>query len=163
MTKITAASTEAAVFIYSTYWNLFVNIHSCHIGFTITLHHTQEFPSVFFVKTSVVGDQIDRRNTFRTQIFYCHVQQISCYALTAMAFFRVHGTDIGSQIRPIVEVIFNHTQAANDLFSIQAQIPSVFCFFMEICLHTFQVCLFRHTPFVMEPCSCNISFFRCFS
>ena len=163
MTKITAASTEAAVFIYSTYCNLFVNIHSCHIGFTITLCHTQEFPSVFFVKTSVVGDQIDRRNTFRTQIFYCHVQQISCYALTAEILLRKNSTNIGCQIFSVVKIIFNNAQSANNLFAVQAQIPSVFCFFMEICLHTFQVCLFRHTPFVMEPCSCNISFFRCFS
>ena len=137
----------------STNWNLSVNVHSCHIWFTITLHHTQEFPSVSFIKTSMVSDQIDRRNTCGAQIFYCHVQQISCNALAAIIFLRKNGANIRGQVFSVMEIIFNNSQSSHNLIAIQTQIPSVFCFLAEICVHALQICFRWNSPLVVKPFS----------
>mgnify|MGYP003297959558 CR=1 FL=1 len=91
-----------------------MDIHSGHIGFPIALDHTQKFPAVALIEAGVVGHQIGRGNARLPQILHCHIQQFSGNALTAVAFLRIHGADIGGQIGPVVEVVFNHAQAAND-------------------------------------------------
>ena len=54
-----------------------MNVHPSHIGLTVTLDHTQEFPVISFIEADVVGHQIGRRDTLGPQIFHSHVQEIS--------------------------------------------------------------------------------------
>ena len=37
-----------------------MNIHSCHMVFTVALDHAQELPTVSFIKRGMVGNQINR-------------------------------------------------------------------------------------------------------
>ena len=77
-----------------------MNVHPCHIRFAVTLDHAQEFLAVPLIKAGVISHQIGRRNVFGAQILDYHVEQLSSYTLTAMAFLRVHGTDIGGTSTP---------------------------------------------------------------
>ena len=44
--------------------NSSVDIHSRHIRLIIPLNHTQKLPSISFVKTCMICNQIDRSNSF---------------------------------------------------------------------------------------------------
>ena len=54
--------------------NLSMDIHSCHIRLIISLNHTQKFPTISFIKTCMVCNQIDRSNSFRFHIFHNNIK-----------------------------------------------------------------------------------------
>src|SRR5699024_2151632 len=89
-------------------WKLSVDIHSCHIGFAVPLHHTQEFPSIFFVKANMVGNQIERRYPFGPHIIDNHVQQVSSDSPAAMPFLCKNSAYIRRKVLPVMKVIFDH-------------------------------------------------------
>lgn len=99
---------------------LFVDVHSCHVRFAVTLDHAQEFPAVSFVESGVISNQIGGGDALCFQIFHSHVQQLACNALLTVGFLGVNGADIGGQILPVVEIIFDDTQTADDLLTVQA-------------------------------------------
>ncbi len=57
-----------------TKWILSMDIHSCHIRLIIPLNHTQKFPSISFVKTCMVCNQIDRSNSFGLHILHNNIK-----------------------------------------------------------------------------------------
>ena len=133
-----------------------MNIHPCHIRLAIALDHAKELPSVPFIKTDMVSHQIGRRNPVGSQILYSHVQQFSGDALASVTLLSVNGADIGGQIGSVVEVIFNHTQTADDLTTVQTQEPTQLGFLSQISLHTFQIG-FLGTPHLLWNHSAAIS------
>ena len=57
-----------------TKWILSMDIHSCHIRLIIPLNHTQKFPSISFVKTCMVCNQINRSNSFGLHILHNNIK-----------------------------------------------------------------------------------------
>lgn len=57
-------------------------------------------------------------------------------------FFRIDGTDIRSEIFPVVKVIIDDAQAADYFPAVQTEIPAVFGFFVQISVHAFQISFF---------------------
>ena len=92
-----------------------MDIHPCQIGFAVALHHAKELPSVPFIETGVVGNEINRRNAFGTQILHSHMQQVSGNAPAAERFFGIYCANIGSQIFSVMEIVFDDTRSANQL------------------------------------------------
>ena len=139
-----------------------MNIHPGHIRLAVTLYHAQEFPAVPLIKTGVVGHQIGRRDSLGTQILHRYIQQLSGDALTAVTFLRVHGADIGSQIGPIMEIILNDTQTADDLVVIQTEKPAQFGFLLQVGFHALQISFLGNAPLAVEPRCSLIHQFRFF-
>ena len=101
----------------------------------------------------MIGDQINGIDTFFAKVCYCHTQQLSGNAAAAVAFLRIHGADIGGQIRPVVEVIFDYAQPADDFAAVQAEKPAQFGFLRQVSIHAFQIGICGHTPFAVESVS----------
>lgn len=98
--------------------------------FSVTLYHTEKFPTVALIKSGMVGEQINRGDPVATQIFHGHIEQLPGDALAAVIRFRIHSANVGGEIFAVVKIIFNHTQATDDLATVKTEIPSVFCFFL---------------------------------
>ncbi len=131
--------------------NLTVNIHSGLPVLSVTLDRTQEHPAVSFIKPLMVSDQIDWGNTFRFQIIDRQVEQPPRDALPAVFFFRKHGADIRRQILPVVKIIFDHAQTADDPAAVQTEIPAVFRFTSQIGIHAGQISSLGNLPLAVEP------------
>ena len=101
-----------------------MDVHSGHIGFAVALYHAEEFPSVPLIEVRMIGHKIGGGNALCPQVFHCHIQQMPGDALTAVALFGLYGADIGGQIGPVMEVVLDHSQAANDLAVRQTKEPT---------------------------------------
>ena len=78
-------------------------------------------------------------------------------------FFRIDGTDIRSEIFPVVKVIIDDAQAADYFPAVQTEIPAVFGFFVQISVHAFQISFFWHIPFAVKPFGGAVFVFRALS
>ena len=83
-------------------------VHSRKVGFTIALSHTEEFPTVSLIKAGMVCQQVNRRDSFAPQILNSHIKQPPRNPLTTVILIGIDRAHIGSQVLPVVEVIFNH-------------------------------------------------------
>jgi len=119
------------------------------------MHHAEIIPAVTLIEANVVSDKIERGNALAAHILHYHVQQLTDNALLSICFLSVNRTDIGLQIFSVMEIVLDHTQTADDLFSIQAQIPAIFRLPVKIICHTVEIGLLRHTPFTMQPHRCR--------
>lgn len=79
----------------STRPKLSMDIHSGHFGFTVSLNHTQKFPAISFIETSMVCNQVDRCDSLCPQIIDNHIQQAPRNSLAAVFFFCVYSAYIG--------------------------------------------------------------------
>ena len=102
-----------------------MNIHSCHFRLAISLNHTQEFPAITFIESNMIGNQIYWRYSFCPQILCRHIQEAAGNAMTAICFFRIYRAHVWRKVFPVVKIIFNHTQASDNLIIIQTQIPAI--------------------------------------
>ena len=100
----------------------------------------------------MVRDQIERSDSLRPHILNNHVQQLTGNTLTAVFFFGINGTNIGRQVLSVVEVVLDNTHTTDDAGVVKTEIPAIFRFVVQICLYTFEICLFGHIPFAMKPC-----------
>ena len=62
-----------------------------------------------------------------------------------------------------MKVIFDDTQTADDLVTIQTKKPTQFRFPFQISLHALQISLLGDAPLAMEPLRGHIHKFRVFS
>ena len=79
------------------------------------------------------------------------MKQTPCNPLPAIRFFRVNSTDVGCQILPVVKIILDDAQSADDPVAIHTQIPSKLSLMAEILFHARQIGFFRSTPFAVKP------------
>ncbi len=93
---------------------LSVNIQSCHIRLPVALGHAEEIPAVPFIETGMVCDEINGRDAFRFQVVNGHVEQMASNTLAAIFFFRINGADVRRKVFPVVEIIFDNAQTANN-------------------------------------------------
>ena len=98
--------------------NLSMDIHSYHIRLIISLNHTQKFPTISFIKTCMVCNQIDRSNSFRFHIFHNNIQQLSRNSLTTIFLFRVYCTYIWRKVFPVMKIIFDYSKTTYNPFFI---------------------------------------------
>ena len=65
-----------------------MDIHSRHIRLTISLNHTQKLPSIAFIKSDVIRNQVKRCYALAPHVFHDHVEQFPHYASVAIVFYR---------------------------------------------------------------------------
>ena len=111
----------------------------------------------------MVRDQINRRDAFFAQILHDHVQQMSRNSSATVFFFGIDSTDIRGQILSVMEVVFYDPHTADDLFAVQAKIPTVFRFSLKVSIHALQICFRRNMPLAVEPFRCGFFYVRFFS
>ena len=143
--------------------DLLVNIHSRHISLPIALNMAQKFPAVAFVKSGVVGQEVNGGDSLGFQVFHGHGQQVACNALATVGFICVNGADVGGEVFSIMKIVFNDTETADDPVAVGAEIPTVFGFAAQVCLHAGQIGIGRDAPFFMKPFCRSVQPFGAFA
>lgn len=105
-----------------------MDIHPGLARFAVALHHAQKLPAVTLVEACVVRDEVNRGDPPGSHVLHRHIEQTAGDAPAPVALFRVDRADVGGKVLPVVEVVFDHTQAADDLPAVQAEVPAVFGF-----------------------------------
>lgn len=105
-----------------------MDIHPGLARFAVALHHAQKLPAVPLIEARVVRDEVNRGDPPGSYILHRHIEQTAGDAPAPVALFRVDRADVGGKVLPVVEVVFDHAQAADDLPAVQAEVPAVFGF-----------------------------------
>ena len=116
-----------------------------------TIHHAEKLPTVPFVKANMVGNKVHGANTLFSQIFYYHIQQFAGNSVATVCVFGINCANVGCKIFAVVEVIFDHAQAPDNVTIAQTKIPSKFRFATKIRLHALDIRACWHAPLGTEP------------
>ena len=85
------------------------------------------------------------------QVLYGKVQQLPRDPLTTTALLGIHRANIRCKILSVMKIILYNTESSQYSLTIKAKIPSEIALATQILMHTFKICLGRHTPFTVKP------------
>ena len=129
-----------------------MNIHSRHFLFSIALRHAEKLPAVALVKAVVVGEEIEGGYPFICHILADEVEKLSRYSLASIRLFNINGADIGVKVVPVVKVVLDNTDAADEALPFFYHVPArVSAIGTKRFVHAFKVGFFGNFPFLVEP------------
>ena len=75
--------------------------------------HLIELPSVSLVETHVICQEIERSDPEISHIFAHRFKHESGDALLSVPFIHIYGTDVRSEIRPLMEIVLYYSTAGD--------------------------------------------------
>ena len=78
-------------------------------------HHSEKFPAAFLIEIGMIGHQIKAGKAETGGLSSDQVQEIFSNAPVPPGLLHKEGAQIGSQIRPVVEIVGDEAGPGNDL------------------------------------------------
>lgn len=127
-----------------------MNVHPRQPVFSVTANHAEKLPAVSFVKSRVVGDEVERGDTLRLHVGHSQAEQTPSNPPAATVLLRVDRAYVGGEVSHVVKIVFDNAHAADYPLPVETEVPSVFGFPAEVVRHAGEIRIGGHSPFFVE-------------
>ena len=90
-----------------------MNVHPRQPVLSVTVNRAEKFPAVSFVKSRVVGDEVERGDTLRLHVGHSQAEQTPSNPPAATVLLSVDRAYVGGEVSSVVKIVFDNAHSAD--------------------------------------------------